>query len=114
MLNQRAGKPRKEGKTKEGEEEQDSGKPRKEGKAKEEEEQDSGKPWRIATATHFTSYPPCCENRKADRTECDKFNGCEVGRLTACNGGPKQWRGALRQPCLRPPHRLHCLPSPVS
>ena len=38
-------------------------------------EQVGGK-WRKATVTYYHSYPPCCHDEAADRTECDDFSGC--------------------------------------
>lgn len=33
-------------------------------------------PWRTGNATWYNSFPECCDNPKADQTECVKNNGC--------------------------------------
>ena len=33
--------------------------------------------WQKATATYYTSYPECCDDKTADQTECRDYSGCK-------------------------------------
>ena len=49
----------------------------------------AGGKWGRATATYYTSYPECCDNPKADQTECRDYSGCKYAGLFAAFNGKK-------------------------
>lgn len=95
----------------------DSGKKnrRKEASSTDDGEDGSGK-WRRATATHYTSYPPCCHDPSADQSECEDYSGCKwEGQVGGVHGpagraGKRASRWGPR--CCPPPHRPHLALAP--
>jgi hypothetical protein len=49
--------------------------------------------WRRATATWYSAYPECCDNKAVDQTECVKYSGCRWKGQFAGVQGPRsrQW-----------------------
>lgn len=47
------------------------------------------KPWNLATATYYSSYPECCSNKAADQTECRDYSGCKYEGKFAAFGDKK-------------------------
>lgn len=49
----------------------------KEGRKGKKAGKDGGR-WGTATATRFDAYPACCYDDSGDRTECERYNGCQA------------------------------------